>query len=80
MWGLQIATAIALFWWMRFTFRYGGTKINDLLLRLPLVNPLGFLYQDPTQLFLAILVILAVGLPWIVTGLLKFFYESQPLP
>lgn len=80
LWGLQIATAIALFWWMRFTFRYGGPKINDLLLRLPLVNPLGFLYQDPTQLFLAILVILAVGLPWIVTGLLKFFYESQPLP
>lgn len=80
LWVLQGATVIALFWWMRFAFRFAGPIINYLFLRLPIVNPIPFFYSDPTQLFLITLIVLAIGLPWMVTGILKFFYGLQPLP
>jgi Zn-dependent protease with chaperone function len=82
LWGVQVITAIALFWMLRLILQFGASITNDLFIRLPYLEPIqafySFYYQ-PTLPILIGLGILLVLSPWLIDGLLKLFYNNQPL-
>ena len=82
LWGVQIVTAIALFWMLRLILQFGAAVTNDLFVKLPYLEPIqafyGFYYQ-PTLPILIGLAILLVLSPWLIDGLLKLFYGNKPL-
>ncbi len=78
-WLLQAGTAIALFWVIRFLLRFVMGLTNDLLVFLPFSEPLQFLYTDPTQLLLWIGILFIAVSPWLLDGLLNYFYSCQDL-
>ncbi|MFB2981186.1 M48 family metalloprotease [Microseira sp. BLCC-F43] len=81
LWGVQIVTAIALFWMLRLILQFGAAVTNDLFVKLPYLEPIqafyGFYYQ-PTLPILIGLAILLVLSPWLIDGLLKLFYGNKP--
>jgi Zn-dependent protease with chaperone function len=80
LWFVEIATAIALFWVLRFVVQFIMGTTNTILVQLPFLEPIDLFYNDPTPalwVFLAILVILS---PWLIDGLLKWFHGLEPLP
>lgn len=79
-WLLQAGSAIALFWLIRFLTRYFMEATNDLLIDLPFLEPWRLFYRDPTAFLLLSLIALGCVSPWIIDGVLKFFYQLQPLP
>lgn len=78
-WLLQAATAIALFWVIRFLLRFVMGLTNDILVFLPFSDPVQFLYTDPTQLLLWTCVFFIGVSPWLLDGLLSYFYGRQNL-
>jgi Zn-dependent protease with chaperone function len=77
---VEIATAIALFWVLRFVVQFMMGTTNTILVQLPFLEPIQLFYNDPTPalwVFLAILLILS---PWLIDGLLKWFHGLEPLP
>jgi Zn-dependent protease with chaperone function len=77
---LATGTFIALFWVMREMLKLAMGLINHILAKLPFLEPLQFLYSDPTQLLLLVLVILTVVSPWLLDWLLANFYGQRHLP
>ncbi len=82
LWGVQILTAIALFWMLRFILQFGVSFTNDLFVKLPYLEPVqafyGFYYQPTLPILIALAVLLLLS-PWLIDGLLKLFYGNKPL-
>lgn len=78
-WLLQIGTAIAFFWLVRELLRLVMSITNDLLVKLPYLEPIQLFYRDPTQFVLVTLILFFGFSPWLLDGLLRIFYGLQPL-
>lgn len=78
-WLLQIGTATLLFWVMCELFKFAMAFTNNLLVKLPYLEPFQLFYKDPTQSILLTLLLLLSLSPWLLDGLLRLFYGSQPL-
>ncbi len=79
-WLLEFGTAIALFWLTRELIKLAMAFTNDLLVKLPYLEPFQPFYRDPTQSILLTLGILMILSPWLLDTLLRLFYRLQPLP
>ncbi|HAX75273.1 MAG TPA: Zn-dependent protease with chaperone function, partial [Cyanobacteria bacterium UBA11372] len=82
LWGVQIVTAIALFWMLRLILQFGAAVTNDLLVKLPNLEPIqafyGFYYQPTLPILIGLGTLLVLS-PWLIDGLLKLFYGNKPL-
>ncbi|MCF2149322.1 M48 family metalloprotease [Desmonostoc muscorum LEGE 12446] len=76
---LAAGTFIALFWVMREIIKLALGLINQALVKLPYLEPLQFLYNDPTRLLLIALVILIGVSPWLLDLLLAKLYGQREL-
>ncbi|WP_414567680.1 M48 family metalloprotease [Nostoc sp. CCY 9925] len=76
---LAAGTFMALFWVMREILKLVLGFINHALVKLPYVEPLQFLYNDPTQFLLIVLVILMGVSPWLLDLLLANLYGQREL-
>src|SRR5919202_1180060 len=79
LWLIEIVTAIALFWVLHFVVRFALRTTNDLLVKLPFLEPIQLFYRDPipaVSIFLALLLIFS---PWLIDALLKRFHGLTPL-
>jgi Zn-dependent protease with chaperone function len=74
---LSAGTFIALFWVMREILKLAMGFINQTLVKLPYVEPLQLLYNDPTKLLLIVLVILIGVSPWLLDLLLANLYGQR---
>ena len=79
LWLLQVGTAIALFWLIRTLAESAMATTNDLLVKLPYLEPFQLFYRNPTQFILLTLVTLFVLSPWLIDLLLRLVYRCQPL-
>ncbi|MDZ7968852.1 MAG: M48 family metalloprotease [Nostoc sp. DedSLP03] len=77
---LSAGTFIALFWVIREILKLALGLINQTLVKLPYLEPIQFLYQDPTQLLLIALVILIGVSPWLLDLLLANLYGQREFP
>lgn len=77
---LTAGTFIALFWVIREMVKFGMGLINQTLVTLPYLEPLQFLYGDPTRPLFILLFIGIVLSPWLLDWLLKNFYGQRELP
>ncbi|MDB9372498.1 M48 family metallopeptidase [Nodularia sphaerocarpa] len=76
---LAVGTFAALFWVMREVINLVTGFINFALVKLPYLNPLQFLYRNPTP-FLLIVLFIIIGLsPWLLDWLLADFYGQREL-
>ncbi len=76
---LMAGTFIALFWVMRELLVFVMRLINDILVKLPFLEPIQLLYTNPT-IFLLLVLFILIGLsPWLLDLLLTSFYAQQPL-
>jgi Zn-dependent protease with chaperone function len=76
---LTAGTFIALFWMMRAIVKLLMNWSNNILYNIRL-QPLQFLYRDPTQFLLIVLGILILASPWLLDWLLTNFYGRRQLP
>ena len=79
---LGIGTFIALFWLVQLQLKLVIKLINDILVALPFLEPVQFLYNlynNPTSLLLGVFVILLAVSPWLLDWLLRKFYEKKTL-
>ena len=79
LWLLQVGTAIALFWLIRELLKFTMAFTNDLLVKLPYLEPFQPFYRDPTQFVLLMLGILISLSPWLLDKLLRLLYKIEPL-
>jgi Zn-dependent protease with chaperone function len=77
---LTAGTFIALFWVIREILKLVFGFINQTLVKLPYLEPLQFLYRDPTQVLLILLVILIGVSPWLLDMLLANLYGQREFP
>ena len=78
-WLLQAGTVVLLFWAVCELLKFAMALTNNLLVKLPYLEPIQLFYRDPTQLVLLTLLLLVAGSPWLLEKLLQQFYGSQPL-
>ncbi|MEO1762782.1 MAG: M48 family metalloprotease [Cyanobacteria bacterium J06629_18] len=77
---LGIGTGIALFWVVRALVQFVIELINDILVWLPLLEPIQFLYNAPTtNLVVGLLLIVLAVSPWLLEWLLRQFYGQKKL-
>ena len=76
---IMVLTLIALFWATRTLLVLLMESVNYLLDWLPSLEPLQFLYNDPSYFLLAIFIILWGASPWLLDILLNNFYGQRPL-
>lgn len=76
---VQVTTAIALFWLMVEFVEFSFLLINDVLLKMPLLSPVQWFYQDQTWTVLLGLIGLFMASPWLMDLLLEKCYGLQPL-
>ncbi len=76
---LAIGTFMTLFLVLREMLKYLMGLINQTLDKLPFVEPIQILYQDPTVFLLGILLVLVAASPWLLDWLLSEFYGQQHL-
>jgi Zn-dependent protease with chaperone function len=79
---LQLLTAgtfVALFWVVRIVMISMMSTINNILVWLPFLEPIQFLYLDPTTFLLVLLLTLTAASPWLLDRLLVWLYGMQPL-
>lgn len=76
---LALGTFMALFWVLRVMLQLVMGLTNQILDKLPYVNPLSFLYSNPSSLILVLLLILLGLSPWLLDWLLAEFYDQQQL-
>ncbi|WP_236849413.1 M48 family metallopeptidase, partial [Chlorogloeopsis fritschii] len=76
---LEVGTFIALFWVLRALVMWAMKFINDILVKLPFVEPIQLLYRNPTSLLLILLLLLMCVSPWLLDWLLIEFYGQKPL-
>ncbi|MGV0104928.1 Peptidase M48 domain-containing protein [Nostoc sp. DSM 114160] len=77
---LSAGTFIALFWTIREILKFALGLINQTLVKLPYLEPIQLLYEDPTQLLLIALVILIGVSPWLLDLLLANLYGQREFP
>ena len=76
---LAIGTFVALFWVVRALLQLVMELINDTLVALPFLEPIQFLYNNPTYLLLGLFFLLLAVSPWFLNWLLCQFYELKTL-
>ncbi|WP_088241059.1 M48 family metalloprotease [Calothrix rhizosoleniae] len=76
---LTFATFLVLFWILRELIKWFMGTTNDILFKLPVLQPLQILYSDPSNLLLLLLVITLGISPWGLDWLLKQWYGQKPL-
>ncbi|MEM6754861.1 MAG: Zn-dependent protease with chaperone function, partial [Cyanobacteria bacterium P01_C01_bin.38] len=76
---LGIGTFVALFWMVRALVQLAIELINDILVALPFLEPIQFLYKDPTNLVLGIFMVILAVSPWLLDWLLCKFYKKKEL-
>ncbi|MGF1676513.1 MAG: M48 family metallopeptidase, partial [Rivularia sp. (in: cyanobacteria)] len=76
---LGVGTFIALFWVVRGLIQLAMKLINDILVALPFLEPIQFLYKNPSLFLLGILTILTAASPWLIDWLLCRFYAKKAL-
>ncbi|GAB1538147.1 hypothetical protein NUACC21_08050 [Scytonema sp. NUACC21] len=76
---LQAGTFIALFWVMRGLLVFGMGFINDILVKLPYLEPIQLLYADPTFFLLFALFVLMGLSPWLIDQWLRNSYGYRDL-
>ncbi|NWF60681.1 MAG: M48 family metalloprotease [Fischerella sp.] len=76
---LQLGTFVALFWVIRALLMLTMRFINDILVKLPFLEPIQLLYTNPTIFLLISLFLLFCLSPWLLDRLLAEFYGQQPL-
>ncbi|MDJ0735452.1 MAG: M48 family metalloprotease [Nostocaceae cyanobacterium] len=74
---LAVFTFIALFWVIRELLKWGMGFINHILVKLPFVNPLQFLYNDPTNFLVVLLLFAIIISPWLLDFLLGKWYGQR---
>lgn len=79
LWLLQLGTALSLFWLIDQLVKLAMAFTNDLLVKLPYLEPFQPFYSDPTPFVLLTLGIMLSLLPWLLDGLLRLLYGLQPL-
>ena len=79
LWLLQAGSAFSLFWLICELLKLSMAFTNDLLVKLPYLEPFQPFYSDPTQFVVLALGILLSLSPWLLDGLLRLFYGLQPL-
>ncbi len=77
---LGAGTFIALFWVLREMLKLAMGLTNQILVKLPYLQPLPLLYRNPTVVLLVVLAIAMVLSPWLLDWLLTKFYKQQELP
>lgn len=77
---LSAGTFIALFWVIREILKFAMGLINQTLVTLPYLEPLQFLYADPTRIVLIVLFIAMAVSPWLLDWLLTNYYGQKELP
>ncbi len=76
---LMAGTLVALFWVMRELLVLVMTLINNILVKLPFLEPIQLFYRNPDPLVLLVLVILICSCPWLLDWLLTNFYDQRQL-
>jgi Zn-dependent protease with chaperone function len=76
---LTVGTFFAVFSVFRELLRFLMGIINDTLLTLPFLEPIQFLYLDPSNFLLLGLLILIALSPWLLDRLLINFYDQRDL-
>lgn len=76
---LGVGTGIALFWLVRAFLQFVMDLINDILVWLPFLEPIQFLYNDPTNFLLGLFFIVLAVSPWLLDWLLCRFYGQKKL-
>ncbi|MBE9034867.1 M48 family metalloprotease [aff. Roholtiella sp. LEGE 12411] len=76
---LAAGTFIALFWVIREMLKLAMGLTNQILVKLPFLEPLQLLYRDSTPLLLLVLAILLAVSPWLLDRLLANFYGQRQL-
>ncbi|MDZ8186358.1 MAG: M48 family metalloprotease [Nostoc sp. ChiSLP02] len=76
---LAAGTFFALFWLIREIVKFVMGSINLALVKLPYLEPLQFLYNEPTRFLLIALVILIGLSPWLLDLLLAKLYGQREL-
>jgi Zn-dependent protease with chaperone function len=79
LWLLMAGSAIALFWLLRELLKFAMLFINDLLVKLPYLEPFQLFYRDPAELIFFLLFLLAICSPWLLDCLFQLSYQSQSL-
>ncbi|NHC34776.1 M48 family metallopeptidase [Scytonema millei] len=78
-WLLQCGSAIALFWSIQQLIELAMGLTNDLLVKLPYLEPFQPFYHDHTTKIVCVLVLLLALSPWLIDGLLRWWYGLQHL-
>jgi Zn-dependent protease with chaperone function len=78
LWLLQIASAIVLFWMVKTSVEWTLEGINEILVRLPLLQPIQPFYSDPTRFVGIFCLIVFLTFPWYLDLLLKWVYHLEP--
>ncbi|MEA5515483.1 M48 family metallopeptidase [Nodularia sp. UHCC 0506] len=76
---LAVGTFVSLFWLLREIVNLVTGFINTALIKLPYLQPLQFLYRNPTSFLLIVLFILIGLSPWLLDWLLAGFYGQREL-
>ncbi|WP_427159188.1 M48 family metalloprotease [Aliinostoc sp. HNIBRCY26] len=76
---LAAGTFMALFWVLRELLNFTMDTINLALVKLPYLEPVQFLYRDPTPALFAILFIAIAISPWLLDWLLANSYGQREL-
>ncbi|WP_317106390.1 M48 family metallopeptidase [Chroococcidiopsis sp. SAG 2025] len=78
-WLLQCGSAIALFWSIQQLIELAMGLTNDLLVKLPYLEPFQPFYHDHTTKIVFVLVLLLALSPWLIDGLLRWWHGLQHL-
>ncbi|WP_192159626.1 M48 family metalloprotease [Chroococcidiopsis sp [FACHB-1243]] len=78
-WLLQCGSAIALFWSIQQLIELAMRLTNDLLVKLPYLEPFQPFYHDHTTKIVFVLVLLLALSPWLIDRLLRWWHGLQHL-
>ena len=79
LWLVEIGTAIAMFWLLRFCLEVAMGTTNNILVKLPFLRPFQPFYRDPSTFIYVSLAVLLILSPWLIDGLLKQFHGLEKL-
>jgi Zn-dependent protease with chaperone function len=79
LWGLQVITAIALFWVLQQTIYWILETPNVIVRSLPFLRLQTMMFNPPFWSLLVILIALGIGSRWILDALLTMAFGLQPL-
>ncbi|BAZ42115.1 hypothetical protein NIES4101_80830 [Calothrix sp. NIES-4101] len=77
---LSLGSFVALFWVLRELLVVTMSTINNILVWLPFLEPLQFLYANPTNFLLLLMMTLMALSPWLLDQILTQFYGMRHLP